>query len=136
MDEGRHTILHGDPHPGNWYVDGDHLGLLDWQAIRRGHPLRDVAYFLVLAPRPGIRPRARAHPARRLRDELARHGGPELTPDGAWDRYRSMVAYPYVAATFTAGFGGLQHDDTALEGLRRAAVAINDLDTASALGLR
>ena len=135
LDRGRHTVLHGDPHPGNWYVDGDRLGLLDWQAIRRGDPLRDVAYFLVL----GLDPSDRREHERSLlggyADALAQHGGPDLTPDGAWERYRSMVAYPYVAATFTAGFGGLQHDDTALEGLRRAATAIDDLDSAAALGL-
>ena len=50
------------------------------------------------------------------------------------DPYRSMAAYPFVAATFTAGFGGLQDDRTALEGLRRAAAAIEDLDAADASG--
>jgi hypothetical protein len=133
LDAGPHTVLHGDPHPGNWYVDGATLGLLDWQAVRRGNPLRDVAYFLVLGLDPGTR---RVHERTLLDaylDALADHGGPALTAAGAWTTYRAMVSYVYVATVFTAGFGGLQHDDTALEGLRRAAAALDDLDPLDAL---
>jgi hypothetical protein len=135
IDEGPHTVLHGDPHPGNWYLDGTRPGLLDWQAIRRGNPLRDVVYFLVLGLDPADRRDHEADLLERYRDALARHGGPVMGAVEAWADYRRMVAYPYVAAAFTAGFGGLQHDDTALEGLRRAAAAVADLDPLDALRL-
>jgi hypothetical protein len=41
------TLLHGDPHPGNWFLTrhGD-PGLLDWQCISFGHWSRDVAYAI------------------------------------------------------------------------------------------
>jgi hypothetical protein len=136
IDDGPHTVLHGDPHPGNWYLDGSRPGLLDWQAIRRGNPLRDVAYFLVLGLDPADRRAREREVLDGYRDALARHGGPALGSAEAWTGYRRMVAYPYVAAAFTAGFGGLQRDDTALEGLRRAAVAVDDLDPLGALDLR
>ena len=42
-----HTLLHSDPHPGNWYVTGDgRMGLCDWQCIATGIWARDVAYAL------------------------------------------------------------------------------------------
>ena len=39
--------MHGDAHPGNVYFRNGAAGLLDWQAVRRGHPSRELAYTLV-----------------------------------------------------------------------------------------
>ena len=39
--------MHGDAHPGNIYFRNGEAGLLDWQAVRRGHPGRELAYTLV-----------------------------------------------------------------------------------------
>ena len=39
--------MHGDAHPGNVYFRNGEAGLLDWQAVRRGHPGRELAYTLV-----------------------------------------------------------------------------------------
>ncbi len=38
--------MHGDAHPGNLYFRNGAAGLLDWQAVRRGHPGRELAYTL------------------------------------------------------------------------------------------
>jgi hypothetical protein len=135
LDEGPHTILHGDPHPGNCYFVDGRAGLLDWQAIRRGHPLRDLAYFLVLALDPETRRRHQIQLLERYCEALRAAGGPSLGAGEAWGTYRSMAAYPFVAATFTAGFGGLQSQAIAQEGLRRAAAAVVELDTLPALDL-
>ncbi|MGZ4710948.1 MAG: phosphotransferase, partial [Acidimicrobiales bacterium] len=135
LDAGPHTVLHGDPHPGNCYFVDGRAGLLDWQVIRRGNPLRDVGYFLVLALDPDTRRRHERPLLDRYRAALTAAGGPSLTADDAWTTYRRMAAYPYVASTFTAGLGGLQDDAVGLEGLRRAVIAIDDLDTAAGLGL-
>jgi hypothetical protein len=43
------------------------------------------------------------------------------------------AAYAYVAAAATAGLGGMQTANIALEGLRRAVAALNDLETVAAL---
>jgi aminoglycoside phosphotransferase (APT) family kinase protein len=135
LDAGHHTVLHGDPHPGNCYFVEGRAGLLDWQVLRRGHPLRDVAYHLVLA----LAPEVRRAEERDLLDhycaELAAAGGPSFGPDEAWSAYRRMAAAPYAAATFTVGLAGLQDDDIARAGLRKSAAAVVDLGTAEALGL-
>ncbi len=47
IDEPPHTVMHGDAHPGNVYFRNGEAGLLDWQAVRRGHPGRELAYTLV-----------------------------------------------------------------------------------------
>ncbi len=135
LDEGDHTVLHGDPHPGNCYFLGGRAGLLDWQVLRRGHPLRDVAYHVVIALDPAVRRATERDLLDHYRAALVRAGGPGLSADEAWTAYRMMAAAPYVAAAFTVGMTGLQRDDIAKAGLRRAAEAVVDLDTVGALGL-
>jgi hypothetical protein len=134
LDEGPHSVLHGDPHPGNVYLDGEQTaGLLDWQAVRRGNPLRDVTYHLVLGM---AVPDRRAHERDLLAHyaaELAAHGGPGLDADECWRQHRRMAAYAYVAAVFTSGLGGLQNAEIADAGLKRATAAVADLETATAV---
>ena len=67
------------------------------------------------------------------RKALAASGGPDLEPEHLWRRYRQAGAYAYVAATVTAGLGGMQAADIALAGLQRAVAALNDLETVAAL---
>ena len=53
--------------------------------------------------------------------------------DELWDRYRQGALYAYVAPLITAGMGGMQAADIALEGVRRGVAALEDLDTVSLL---
>jgi hypothetical protein len=47
IDRQPNTVTHGDAHPGNVYFRNGEAGLLDWQAVRRGHPGRELAYTLI-----------------------------------------------------------------------------------------
>jgi hypothetical protein len=47
--------------------------------------------------------------------------------------YRQAAAYAYVAAAVAAGLGGMLTANIALEGLRRAVAALNDLGAVAAL---
>jgi hypothetical protein len=133
IDTPPHTVMHGDAHPGNVYFRNGAAGLLDWQAVRRGHPSRELAYTLITSMSTDDR---RAHERELLdhyRDALSAAGGPELGRDELWERYRMAAMYPYVAALITAGMGGMQADDIALQGLRHAVAALDDLDTDAVL---
>src|SRR6201995_2597366 len=44
IDEQPNTVMHGDAHPGNVYFRNGEAGLLDWQAVRPGHPGRELAH--------------------------------------------------------------------------------------------
>ena len=133
IDRPPHTLMHGDAHPGNVYFRNGAAGLLDWQAVRRGHPGRELAYTLVTSMTTAER---QVH-ERDLLDAycraLAAGGGPGLDGDDLWERYRQGALYAYVAALITAGLGGMQSDGIALEGLRRAVAALDDLDTVAVL---
>jgi hypothetical protein len=133
IDTPPHTVMHGDAHPGNVYFRNGEAGLLDWQAVRRGHPTRELAYTLITSMTTADRHACERELLDEYRRVLAGAGGPELDGDELWDRYRQGALYAYVAPLITAGMGGMQAADIALEGVRRGVAALEDLDTVSLL---
>lgn len=133
IDRGPHTVMHGDAHPGNVYFRNGRAGLLDWQAVRRGHPSRELSYTVITS----MTTTARVENQRDLldiyRSALRAAGGPDIDRDELWRRYRQAAMYAYIATVITAGMGGMQDEQIAVEGLDRAVSALQDLDTVSAL---
>ena len=133
IDGQPNTVMHGDAHPGNVYFRNGQAGLLDWQAVRRGHPGRELAYTLITGMTTADR-QDREHDLLAVyRHALAAAGGPELDADELWLRYRQGALYAYVAPLITAGMGGMQDESIALEGVRRGVAALTDLETVAAL---
>ncbi len=133
IDTPPHTVMHGDAHPGNMYFHGGKAGLLDWQAVRRGHPSRELAYTLITSLTPEDRRASQRELLDDYRRALVAAGGPELDRDDLWLRFRQGALYAYVAPLITTGMGGMQVDDIAMEGLRRGVAALDDLETVAAL---
>jgi hypothetical protein len=133
IDTPPHTVMHGDAHPGNMYFRDGEAGLLDWQAVRRGHPSRELAYTLITSLTPEDRGTAQRELLDVYAQALAAAGGPHLDRDDLWLRYRQGALYAYVAPLITAGLGGMQVEDIAMEGLRRGVAALDDLETVAAL---
>ena len=46
FNEGDRTLIHGDTHSGNLFVDAGRTGFYDWAVAGRAPGVRDVAYFL------------------------------------------------------------------------------------------
>lgn len=127
--DGPLTLIHGDSHVGNMYFDGAKAGLFDWQVTQHHQGIRDVAYFVVLSLDTELR-RAHEHALverywRRLR-ELGVPSG-EADPNWLWERYRSFSLYAYIGASVTTTMSDLQPEPVARLGLRRSAVAVDDL---------
>ncbi|MGU3654771.1 phosphotransferase [Mycolicibacterium sp. A43C] len=133
IDAGPHTVMHGDAHPGNVFFRNGRAGLLDWQAVRRGHPSRELSYTLITSMTTADRVANQRDLLDLYHAELIAAGGPELGRDDLWHRYRQAALYAYVATLITAGMGGMQADDIAMAGLQRAVSALGDLDTVPAL---
>lgn len=133
IDTPPHTVMHGDAHPGNMYFLGGKAGLLDWQAVRRGHPSRELAYTLITSLTPEDRQASQRELIDHYRRALMAAGGPELDRDDLWLRFRQAALYAYVAPLITAGMGGMQAEDIIMEGLRRGVAALDDLETVAAL---
>jgi hypothetical protein len=133
IDRQPNTVMHGDAHPGNVYFRDGEAGLLDWQAVRRGHPGRELAYTLITSMTTADRQACERDLLATYRHALATGGGPELNPDELWLRYRQGALYAYVAPLITAGMGGMQDESIAMEGVKRGVAALTDLETVAAL---
>ena len=127
-----HTLLHSDPHPGNWYVTGDgRMGLCDWQCIALGIWARDVAYALSTMLTVEDR---RAWERDLLQRYLAKApsditGGVGF--DEAWDLYRAQV--PCGMSMWSANVvrpkfhPEMQPKEVGMEVFKRVATAMSDL---------
>lgn len=133
IDRGPHTVMHGDAHPGNVYFRNGRAGLLDWQAVRRGHPSRELSYTLITGMTTAERVQTQHDLLDLYRAELRAAGGPAIDREQLWQRFRQGALYAYIAALITAGMGGMQEENIALEGLARSVAALEDLDTVYAL---
>ncbi|CAM2772493.1 phosphotransferase [Mycobacterium intermedium] len=133
IDAPPHTVMHGDAHPGNIYFRDGRAGLLDWQAVRRGHASRELAYTLITSLTLEDRRAAERDLLDHYRRALAACDGPDLDRDELWLRYRQSALYAYVAPLIVAGMGGMQAEDIVMEGLRRGVDALDDLETVAAL---
>lgn len=134
-ERGPQTLIHGDAHIGNLFVDGDRVGFLDWGMTKIGTPMRDLGFFLTMGLESGDR--------RREERDLVRHylaardalGGSPIDFDEAWQAYRIEAAYGVIASflslvppydtesrrMFTTNFRA------------RAMAALDDLDSVAAL---
>jgi len=129
-NSGPRTLVHGDPHLGNLFVDtvgGDATGFLDWAMIGHSPGLRDVAYVMCNS----IPAEVRAAGERALIDRycaLLVEAGVDLDTDSAWEQYRLFAVYSWVSATSTAGMGAKwQPLHIGLGGTQRATAACDQL---------
>jgi hypothetical protein len=133
LDTGPHTVLHGDSHPGNVFFRNGRAGLLDWQVVKRGNPMRDVAYSLITGMTTDERRTNQGDLLDTYRKALAINGGPAFDREELWDWYRQAAVQPFMASLTTAGLGGMQSEEIAFEGVGRAVAAFDDLDTVATL---
>ena len=125
------SLLHGDSHLGNFFVSGDEMGMLDWQATHWGKGIRDVQYFLIDSlPADTLAAHERA-----LVDYYVKrraHYGTAIDADETWQEYRSFTFHTLMTIIVSIGFGALNEEQDALmaEILRRSVAAIQRVDYA------
>jgi hypothetical protein len=134
--EGQRTLVHGDAHLGNLFVDGTRTGFLDWAVIAHAPGMRDVAYPLCNSiPTEVRRTHERALVAHYC--ELLAGHGIDLDVEVAWEQYRIFALYAWVAAAATLGMGSKwQPEHIGLGGTMRATHAAVDLDVLGLLEAR
>ena len=85
------TVIHGDTHVSNVFLDGDRRpSLTDWQLVQLGHWRIDVGYHIGS----GLSPPARERGRELLTHYLERHASEGVdapTFDAAWLEYRRGV---------------------------------------------
>ena len=128
------TFVHNDSHQGNIAFRADRAVLLDWQVCAVGSAIKDFAYFLATADTELRRAHERELLALYLA-ALSAGDGPVIGWDDAWRAYRVLAVTGYIAAAVTSLFGDrLQNVDNVRTGMLRAAAALVDLDSFTAVG--
>jgi thiamine kinase-like enzyme len=135
---GPQTLLHGDVHPGNWYVTGDNrMGLYDWQCAVRGGAARDVAYALSTHLTVENRRAWELELLARYYDRLAAAGCRVPNAEAAFLAYRQQMLHAMFMWLVTIGRYSLQPEmqpkDVTLESVRRTCQAAEDLDSLGAI---
>jgi hypothetical protein len=134
--EGEHTLIHGDDHSGNLFVDGDRTGLYDWAVASRAPGVRDVAYFLCNSLPVETRRAEQDSLLARYRATLAANGW-TLDAGTASDQYRLFSIYSWIAAVSTAAMGTQwQPVEVTRPALVSTTAAIEDLDVVGLLNER
>jgi Ser/Thr protein kinase RdoA (MazF antagonist) len=131
------TLIHGDPHLGNLFVDPADpspsgrgtAGFFDWGMVWRATGMRDVAYVLGSSVPTELRHAHEREWVQQYVDLLAANGI-DLPFDDAWTQYRLLVIYSWNSATSTAAMGSRwQAIDVGRGGMARATAAVEDLES-------
>ena len=134
LDEGRHTLIHGDCHLGNLFRDGARPGFLDWACVAHAPGMRDVAYFLCNSLPTELRQKEERDLLMRYRAGLAAAGALVPSFDETWRDYCRFALYSWVAATTTAAAGSrMQPIEVGMRAMERTNAAVRDLDSLSLL---
>ena len=120
------TVIHGDTHVGNTFVDAaGHPGLVDWQLVQHGPWSMDVAYAIASALEPGERAAVERDLLRHYLDRLGGQGVSAPSFDAAWDEYRRVMPYGF----FLWGITLFVSQDIIRILLRRIGTAVHELDS-------
>ncbi|MEO2168924.1 MAG: aminoglycoside phosphotransferase family protein, partial [bacterium] len=129
LEEGVPTLIHGDPHLGNLFVDGNEVGFLDWACACRSNGVRDVAYFSCNSLPTTMRREHEGELLALYRDSLAA-GGVVLDAVDIREDYRRYAAYAWLAAVTTLAAGDrMQSIEVGRRATVRANTALCDLGT-------
>ena len=132
---GPQTMIHGDTHIGNVFLDGDRVGFHDWGLTRSSTHLRDVSYFLTMSVDPDERRANERELLRTYLGALRAAGGVDIDEDEAWRQHRVQASYT-VVATFLAFMPSYLAGDGQELGVdlrQRSEQALVDLDVEPAL---
>jgi hypothetical protein len=130
-DEGAVTVLQGDSHIGNLFLDGGRASFLDWGLIQLGNPLRDVGYFITMALSPEKRRKHERELIERYLEARREAGGAEISFDEAWRLHHVHAAYAVPAACPLVLFPEDQPEENARLAtafLERSMSVVEDLD--------
>ncbi len=130
------TVIHGDTHIGNLFLDGSRVGFLDWGIINLNTPMREVSYFLTMAMNPDERRSSERDLLRHYLDVRRALGGTDIGWNDAWLAHRVHAAYTVPASCQVVTFPAdatPQRRVFADAFLARSLAALDDLQARAAL---
>ncbi|MFK5950063.1 MAG: phosphotransferase [Methylococcales bacterium] len=134
LAQGTQTIVHHDCHPGNLFWQNKKPGLLDWQMVRTGEGISDIAYFLATSLDSHTRKANEYQLIKHYIKELSKRGITHLNPKQIHQRYRVHLIYPLEAMLVTLAVGDMMDLAANKTLIKRAASAVEDNNTFIELG--
>jgi len=116
------TLIHGDSHLGNFFVTGDRMGMLDWQAVQWAKGIRDVQYFLINSLREEVLAVHERELVAHYVAELERHGV-TLPYEEAWEQYRAYSFQTLMTSVVSLGTASMTDMEEVLETILARSVA-------------
>lgn len=122
-------LIHGDSHLGNFFVSGDEMGMLDFQAVHWGKGIRDVQYFLIDSLPSDVLAEHEQSLIQFYTERLAVYGV-TLSLEEAWQQYRGFTFHTLMTMVVSIGFAAMSEEQDALmaEILKRAVAAAERAD--------
>ena len=132
---GPQTVIHGDAHICNLFIDGPRVGFLDWGLLTVSTPMRDVSYFLTVAMDPDDRRLAEVDLLQHYIDVRDSLGGTPISFDDAWHAHRVHSGYGVLASflSLVPPYNGEDQRAFADAFRGRATAALDDLETVDAM---
>ncbi len=122
--QGQQTLIHHDCHPGNLFWADNQPGLLDWQMVRTGEGIGDLAYFFAT----GLEPDQQAAYGNSLiehyLDHLHQEGIKSPKLKTVQQQFKTHLCYPFEAMTLTLAIGSLMEQQALQTTLRRCTSAV------------
>ena len=116
------TLVPGDSHLGNFFVDGPTMGMLDFQAAHWSKGIREVQYFLIDSVAVEILAECEEDLVRYYFAQLTADGG-ELSFATAWEQCRAYSFQTLMTIVVSLGLGPLTEKDALMEEILRGSVA-------------
>lgn len=123
------SLLHGDSHLGNFFVSGDEMGMLDFQAVHWGKGARDIQYFLIDSLPADVLAANEQDFIRYYVERRAVHGT-AIDFEQTWQEYRGFTYHTLMTIVVSIGFGAMNDEQAALmkEILVRSVAAVERVD--------
>jgi hypothetical protein len=134
-EHGPQTLIHGDTHIGNLFIDDGRVGFLDWGLLNISTPMRDVSYFLTMSMLADERRKHERDLLQHYLDIRRSLGGSEISADDAWQAHRVHTAYTVLASflSLVPPYNGEDQKEFSDAFRNRAITALDDLETVPAL---
>ncbi len=123
------TLVHHDCHPGNLFWHKSKPGFLDWQLVRFGEGISDIAYFLSTSLDPRVRREHEVDLITLYAQNLQANGVRDVDVKILLERYRAHLIYSFEAMILTLGIGGMMSLESNYELISRTVASVLDHDS-------
>ncbi len=124
LNSAEKTLVHHDLHPGNLFWKQNQVGLLDWQMVRSGEGVSDLAYFIATALEPEMQHQHQSYLIQCYLDLMSQHSVSLPGTRLFMKKFHAHLLYPLEAMLVTLAIGGMMDLSSNYKLIARAVNAV------------